>query len=508
MTSRHRQLALLCLLLLAGFVLRAYRIDYKGLSFDESFSWGISRFPPAAIVARTALDVHPPLYYLCLKAWGEAFGAALLAPRILSALFGTLAILVMYGVVRESAATFGGGQPEPPEARGGALFGALLISIQMAQVDLSRTMRMYSLGVLLAGCTSWLLLRALRGTPWPALWWSLYGLAAGAFCYTHNYALFSVIGQGLWAVGYVVWRWRTNRAEAWAILSGLVQAGLINLLLFSPWLPVLWTQARAVRQGYWIPDLSYQRIEQLFFGWASGTNYTGPTEARLWLASAAGIVAWTIWRGGAAAWFFLVPALVPWLLSIGLSVVSGRCILVDRYFAIAQFSLLGLWGVTWWRLPGLAARLLTAGLVGGYLMSGLIDVVERFPGQPFAMAPAAEFLRDHHQPGDIVMVDDPCEINQLGYYVARAGIRDVRVQSSNVPTGGGPLYFNTCVPALAGGDFFLEDERAREGTPRRVWRGAFGETGQEVQPSWKKTFQQTFDGGAGSRYTLILVEKQ
>ena len=80
-------------------------------------------------------------------------------------------------------------------AGGGALFSALLMAVHPSQVNYSRVERMYSLGVLLAGLSAWLLLRALRASRRQRCWWAAYGVAVAALCYTHTYALLTVFAQ-------------------------------------------------------------------------------------------------------------------------------------------------------------------------------------------------------------------------------------------------------------------------------------------------------------------------
>ena len=42
--------------------------------FDESYTAYLIRFDYTDIVRYTAVDVHPPLYYLLLKTWSLIFG--------------------------------------------------------------------------------------------------------------------------------------------------------------------------------------------------------------------------------------------------------------------------------------------------------------------------------------------------------------------------------------------------------------------------------------------------
>ena len=50
------------------------RLIGSSIWFDESFSSYLMHFDWAGITHYTALDVHPPFYYYCLKLWTNLFG--------------------------------------------------------------------------------------------------------------------------------------------------------------------------------------------------------------------------------------------------------------------------------------------------------------------------------------------------------------------------------------------------------------------------------------------------
>src|SRR5205807_2693527 len=104
-------------------------------------------------------------------------------------------------------------------------------------------------------------------------------------------------------------------------------------------------------------------------------------------------------------------AAVPWACSLGISSLSGRPILVERYLCFAQFGLLGLWGTAWFCLPGVLSRLLLAWMLGAPLCSGLVSALSRIPEQPPAIQEAAEFLRDQYRTGDVVLTEHAGALN-------------------------------------------------------------------------------------------------
>src|SRR5207253_5399265 len=133
-----------------------------------------------------------------------------------------------------------------------ALCGASLMAVHVGQVIPSRTARMYSMAVLLAAITAWLLLRALRSSTHRHLWWSGYGIAVAASCYTHHYALLTVCAQLLFVITHmVVGIWRGSLQSVKRLAAGILLAGFIGSVLYAPWLPSLLIQVHDVRDSFW-----------------------------------------------------------------------------------------------------------------------------------------------------------------------------------------------------------------------------------------------------------------
>ncbi|RYF28745.1 MAG: hypothetical protein EOO17_04390 [Chloroflexi bacterium] len=69
--------------------------------FDEGYSVLLAQRPVGELISLTALDAHPPLYYLLLKGWIGVFGLSDLSLRASSALFGALAIVATALLLRK-----------------------------------------------------------------------------------------------------------------------------------------------------------------------------------------------------------------------------------------------------------------------------------------------------------------------------------------------------------------------------------------------------------------------
>jgi Predicted membrane protein len=69
---------------------RLYHVTHPVLWLDEAYSVTLAGMPLAQIILHTARDVHPPLYYLLLHFWMDAFGNSLLAVRGMSVFLAAL----------------------------------------------------------------------------------------------------------------------------------------------------------------------------------------------------------------------------------------------------------------------------------------------------------------------------------------------------------------------------------------------------------------------------------
>jgi 4-amino-4-deoxy-L-arabinose transferase-like glycosyltransferase len=129
----------LLVVMLVGLGLRVATLSHESLSFDELFSRKVALLPmlPALHAIRDDL-VHPPFYYLLLKAGISTWGASPLGIRLWSLFFGigTLAL----------AATIGG---KLDGARNTGLLAAMVLAVNADLIFYSQEARPYSLCVFL-----------------------------------------------------------------------------------------------------------------------------------------------------------------------------------------------------------------------------------------------------------------------------------------------------------------------------------------------------------------------
>ena len=215
-------IALLGIVLIGAF-LRVYHLGTQSIWLDEAFSVALAKMTLPQMVQATAADVHPPFYYFLLHYWIIVFGTSESAVRLLSALFGILAIPMIYVVGRRLFNKEVG------------LVGALILALSSFNVYYSQETRMYSLMALLALLSMYFFLRFLQRSTLAVS--AGYVLSTTLLVYTHNYGWFVVIAQNVYVVTLLfLSRNRTYSLKRWAELQAIV------VVLFVPWMVVLVNQ--------------------------------------------------------------------------------------------------------------------------------------------------------------------------------------------------------------------------------------------------------------------------
>ena len=183
------------LLAAAGGGLRLLHLDWQPLWWDEGYSVYFATEPLARMLALTARDIHPPLYYLLLHGWIQLWGNA--APetgRLLSVWIGGAGLLLQLWL----AWLFFRRRPQ-----------LLLLTVPLAvlnpmQLFYSQEIRMYGLGMALSTAATgffWVwqrpgTLQSCSTRRWAAVG---YGVTALAGLYTLYYFVFVLVGHLLWA---------------------------------------------------------------------------------------------------------------------------------------------------------------------------------------------------------------------------------------------------------------------------------------------------------------------
>ena len=202
-----------------ALVLRLARLGFQPLWWDEGWSLYFATSDPGAMLRLTAVDIHPPLYYLLLHLWISLFGPGPVSVRLLSVLIGVAAVPLIYLVGRWLF------------DHKTALAAALLLAVSPFHIYYSQEVRMYGLVTLLglAACYFACVRRS-----WA---WLGYVLAATAALYTQYYAAFLILALNLVVL---FWLWAGSRRipgyQAGRDLFSWLAAQVAVVALYLPWL--------------------------------------------------------------------------------------------------------------------------------------------------------------------------------------------------------------------------------------------------------------------------------
>lgn len=202
-------IAILAIALLIGGYLRFADLGQREMSADEGASWAAAAAPTVHAVLRAQSTLNPGkagLHDLALHLWMRAFGDRLAAMRALSAVLGTLAIVLVFGALRELFAagidSTAAARPAPDRRDEAAAFAALIFAANLVTVKYSREVRMYPIVLAAVVAQTWCFFRAIR--------LGRFAACAGVAIFTamalaaHVMAALAFTGEALWLGGVIV----------------------------------------------------------------------------------------------------------------------------------------------------------------------------------------------------------------------------------------------------------------------------------------------------------------
>lgn len=196
---------------------------FTGMVFPAEALLQYQRFPADSSLAKTWVSLtdhpeHPPGYYLLAFGWGQVWGASVVGYRGIAAVFGVLALPLVFWLSRELF----------PRQLTTAWIATTLFAVSPVQLIYSQEAREYSLwivGMLLA--TIALLLAVRRKRAWA---WVGYSVAL-------TLSLYSSLVTVLLSMSHLVFILLTQKPRQWPYFA-LASGGA--WVLFAPWLWVIW----------------------------------------------------------------------------------------------------------------------------------------------------------------------------------------------------------------------------------------------------------------------------
>jgi len=209
----------LTLVTFLAFALRITRLEFQPLWWDEGWTIYFATSDIPSMVARTAVDIHPPFYYLLLHLWILLLGSSPFAIRLFSLLVGVLSTPLIFLVARRLF---------NPRV---ALLAAFVWAADPFPIYYSQEARMYALVTflgLLSTLFAFQIWKGSRDAQTSTGLWIGYILTTAAAAYTQYYAAFIPLAQTLFFLILA-------RHNLFLVLKWLA-AQALWLFLYTPWL--------------------------------------------------------------------------------------------------------------------------------------------------------------------------------------------------------------------------------------------------------------------------------
>lgn len=374
-----------------GLLLRVLLLNSRSIQYDDAFSILLSGRSLGEIVAGTAADTMPPLYYFLLHYW-MMVSAKLWWLRLLSVALNMGSIILLYGLVSNLLGTRS------------ALWAAFLAAISPIQIYHAQDMRMYALLAFWQLAYLWVF-----GKIWLhhsreekiSLWlWAGLAVSGALAMYCHNLAGFIIIAPNIFLLMKRKWRLLFNLCIAQAAIA----------LQAAPWLLMVPGQVEKIQGAFWTPRPGLVEVLQALVLFTASLPLPGiwfgiALVLSLYLAVLVILELSRMKADQENILFLAVMGLTPPVLLFVLSYLM-RPVFVPRGFLIFGFMYAGLAGhviaQSWEKKIGIF-------VMGSFILASLIalpyqQTFRQFPRSPFAEAVA--MLEEEMQPGDRLIHDN------------------------------------------------------------------------------------------------------
>jgi uncharacterized membrane protein len=293
-----------------GILLRIIPIWAMPTWYDENFSILLARLPINRLIAATAGDVHPPLWYLLCWPLAHIPGIPAWAIVRIPSLLASIATLWVWWLILKIVTT-----NDRIRLVAFGLFCFLPEQIYYAQEG-----RMYALLTLLV-LIAWLCILRRQ--------WVWLAVATTIMLYLQNYGLLYL--AALWIAGMIyerkTWKKLTDAMaeEGMIVVPGwkkLTISLTIAGLAFIPWLLVLFKQMGEIHGNYWILYFSFWSVlrDLLYTVFLSGMLKAEMVNIAVFYGVVTWVVIWSI-RHRTLSWPTVILAFVPITLAAMISII-------------------------------------------------------------------------------------------------------------------------------------------------------------------------------------------
>jgi mannosyltransferase len=324
---------LLILITLIGGILRVFLLTNKGLELEEIFSMWLANHDVADMLQWIAkIDHHPPLYYLLLHYWIKLNGVNASDLRMLSVLFGTGTIPIIFLIGKRISGVLMG------------LAAAVILALSPFNIRFAQEARMYTLLMFNAAVAIyalvWLLtderstqpvgnqlreyFRAWRTfglaapgadksfsyrdtshdqTGWRGwisrhqwlpletvetdLAWVTFIVFSAATMLSHNTAVLFPLATNIFVLGLILFQKLKKTGSPPSLqapaLGNWIKAQIGIFLLWSPWMVAFIRQAGRVYQEFWIQQPSWVSVVRTIGSFLNEVTLTQSSLMVVWI---------------------------------------------------------------------------------------------------------------------------------------------------------------------------------------------------------------------------------
>lgn len=294
-----RRYKYLIIIFIAGTMLRCIDLTGESIWVDEGRSMALAKMPVSRIIQENANDNHPPLYYIFLHYWIKLFGTDELSGRLPALILGIFSIPLIYLVGRRLF------NPET------ALFAAAIFSVSVFQIQYAQEIKTYAAAAFLTLISFLAYLNLRESYKIKTMWF--YIISTIILLYTHFLAIPVIIAQNIvFLTDY--YKTRDNRfLRIWL----LTQAALI--ILFAPWLPILFQRTADLPGSFWLPAVGLSEIPKTLLIYA-GTYTPFGLSALLIFIILAGVAIFSRYQDKEPMAFLMIwlifPIIIPLVISL------------------------------------------------------------------------------------------------------------------------------------------------------------------------------------------------